>query len=1747
MDVFGVRDQVVAEYSAYVESFLTIGDPTINAFVSDELGSGRLWPHPLVGLNPSFEPGETVDELVARGILDPRCAPIFRRGKDAADDSSTALLRKPLHFHRHQQQAIEIARTGASYVLTTGTGSGKSLAYFVPIIDHVLRRGRRKGIAAIVVYPMNALCNSQMEELAKFLGVGFAAGSEPVTFARYTGQENPQQRAAIAANPPDILLTNFMMLELLLTRADPDDQLVLHAADGLQFLVLDELHTYRGRQGADVAMLVRRVRERCNATELRCIGTSATLAGTGTREERQASVAEIASKLFGTAVAPEHVIGETLRPATLRDDPTTEELRTALRAIAAYPADYQVLAIHPLAAWAERAFGVQRDGQGRLERKRPVTIAEAANTLKELTGVDATSCAAHLQAILLAGYRAKVPDTGLPLFAFRLHQFVSRGDTVYASIEPPESRHLAMEGQVWVPDGTRARKLFPLAFCRECGQHYYVVELRKQQSLAPRDLGASAAARKGELESGFIFPGAWDGALENLPEDWLETKPNGDVRVKYGNRDWQPRQIHVAPDGRCGEIGLAGGMGVWFAPAPFRFCLRCGVTYASSQRSEFGKLASLSTEGRSTATTVISLAIVRALKQVETLEPSARKLLSFTDNRQDASLQAGHFNDFIQVGLLRAALYAAVAAAGDNGVGHQEIAQRVGESLELDLQDFASNPEVELGARRKTLDALRDVVGYRIYHDMRRGWRITSPNLEQCGLLRVAYESLPELCETDRFWAGKHDLLVGAKPSERERVCRVVLDTLRRSLAIKVPYLDHLHLEALRTTSYQYLRAPWALEEHEELEVAPAFRVRRKDDAPKPKGTRYARGSERRVISVSAASGLGRFLRRGTTWPSSLLPGTALSAADLEPLAGDLFEVLARVGLVERLEEGNGDLYQLQAGEVRWLAGDGLPPPPDPVTVPKPARTRARAQVNAFFTEFYTTVALSLRGTEAHEHTAQVPAQIRQDREKDFREGRLPVLYCSPTMELGVDIADLNAVNMRNVPPTPANYAQRSGRAGRQGQPALVLTYCSSTSPHDQHFFRRQVLMVAGAVAPPRLDLANEDLVRAHLHAVWLAETGQYLGRSLTQVLDLEREGLPLREEVAYGLGSARAKREATEHCARIVQGMATVLQDAPWYGPAWLGGVMDGALRQFDEACNRYRRLYQAACQQRDQQHAIVIDLGASANARDTATRLRGEAETQIRLLVDEADSLSADFYSYRYFASEGFLPGYNFPRLPLAAFLPGRRGAGGGKNGPERDEFVSRPRFLALSEFGPRSIIYHEGSRYRVNRVILPVLAGGQPTVKAKLCQMCGYGYVGASAEEEVCRECGTILSGGGSRYLGNLLKLDNVSTQRVDRITSDEEERLRQGYEIHTAVRFAEGTQGILATRATYQPHDPDGEPLARAIYAPTATIWRINLGWNRRKDKEKLGFYLDMERGYWSKKDNPNEEGANEADDGEVPATHQLVVPYVEDRRNALLLSTERTLEPRAMISLSYALKRGIESVYQLEDSELAVEMLPSGAEPRRILLYEAAEGGAGVLSRLVQDPRALARVARDALAICHFDPRTGEDRHIADGAQERCQDACYNCLLGFTNQREHDMLDRHSIRDLLLRLADCTASTGTALDPDDLLAALLARCGSELERRFLRFLAARHHRLPDQAQPLMERYQTRPDFFYSDPDLQACLYVDGPYHEYPARQARDAAITARLEDAGYLVIRVQGDESWEAATRQYPWVFGEGLV
>ena len=196
-------------------------------------------------------------------------------------------------------------------------------------------------------------------------------------------------------------------------------------------------------------------------------------------------------------------------------------------------------------------------------------------------------------------------------------------------------------------------------------------------------------------------------------------------------------------------------------------------------------------------------------------------------------------------------------------------------------------------------------------------------------------------------------------------------------------------------------------------------------------------------------------------------------------------------------------------------------------------------------------------GMESREHTAQVTPRQREWREWRFRfedadqaciaeceaeiqasgesKQPLPALFCSPTMELGVDISALNAVYLRNVPPTPANYAQRSGRAGRSGQAASIFTYCAAQSPHDQYFFERRIEMVAGVVRPPALDIANKNLVASHLHAIWLAEAGLALSPDIPQILDLQKLGFPLKDEILRGIRQPGLVQEASIPMHRVL------------------------------------------------------------------------------------------------------------------------------------------------------------------------------------------------------------------------------------------------------------------------------------------------------------------------------------------------------------------------------------------------------------------------------------------------------------------------------------------------------------------------------------------------------------------------------------------------------------------------------------
>lgn len=648
MNIFDLDKALVDRYASFARSFSSIRAPEIDHQIRDIYEQGKFWPAPLITINPRFLPGQAIDELVATGDVAPEIASVFAVGPE----------RNPIRLHRHQERAVAKARNRESFVVTTGTGSGKSLCFFVPIVDAIIRAkkaGEAPRTRAIIIYPMNALANSQLGEIKKFVDdAGLPPHLRP-TVARYTGQESEIERQQISRDKPDILLTNFMMLELLMTRQEKLDRAVIENAQGLDFLVLDELHTYRGRQGADVAMLVRRVKQRLTPSkDLICIGTSATMSSSPDELERAAAVAEVATKLFGQPISTGSIIDEALDRATshaIKAETLGEPLRQAvLQPLAPALSDAE-LHVHPLACWIETQIGLE-DGE-KLRRRKPMTLPDAAAKLAEQTGLPQTDCARAIADMLaMMGKREdqRGGTSSRAFLAFKLHRFISGAGQAYATLEPADKRRVSLEGQKYLPEDESAR-LYPLFFCRECGQEHHSVSVTFADGAhrviaRPIDEPARDEAEPDGTETGYLVPAVnqafrFSGDVNDYPDEWLEVAANGQERLKASHRGkHEGRLVMVRPDGSFGDDGVP----AWFFAGKYRFCPECGHQPASGAR-EINKLAGLSAEGRSSATTLIVSTILAWMEKDGSLDPHTRKLLGFTDNRQDAALQAGHFND----------------------------------------------------------------------------------------------------------------------------------------------------------------------------------------------------------------------------------------------------------------------------------------------------------------------------------------------------------------------------------------------------------------------------------------------------------------------------------------------------------------------------------------------------------------------------------------------------------------------------------------------------------------------------------------------------------------------------------------------------------------------------------------------------------------------------------------------------------------------------------------------------------------------------------------------------------------------------------------------------------------------------------------------------------------------------------------------------------------------------------------------
>ena len=521
------------------------------------------------------------------------------------------------------------------------------------------------GVQAVFVYPMNALINSQVEELEKYAEAFTKKTGQPfpIRFASYTGQLREEDREPLRENPPDMLLTNYMMLELVLTRRREHvirDSMYAN----FKFLVFDELHTYRGRQGADVGLLVRRIRSKSAHTPT-CIGTSATMiSGDGSLELQKQQVAQVARDIFGTDFTPDQVINETLTPS-FADAPVPPS--DALRKPWSAPIDSQLgpetLTSYPTAIWLERRIALaEKDGQ--LVRNTPMTFGEITETLSAETGLASEGMrepSRGLDALDQSCQRTQSRLRVTPICRSNCISFSPKRVRSTRLSGPPTDRILTLEPGVYKGHDQDKKPIFPNVFSRGSGYAFICVYKDvSSRALIPREFNSTDDESTTRIP-GYVIVGddVWNPSedYEQLPDSWFNVSKSGDVSIvkKYQGRVPQP--IWFDEWGNCSDSPSLDFSG-WFMESPLLFDPTSGQFF-NAQTSEGTKLTRLGSEGRSTSTTITAFSILSRLAE-HGYDPRDQKLLSFTDNRQDAALQSGHFNDFIKVVLLRSAIRQAV-------------------------------------------------------------------------------------------------------------------------------------------------------------------------------------------------------------------------------------------------------------------------------------------------------------------------------------------------------------------------------------------------------------------------------------------------------------------------------------------------------------------------------------------------------------------------------------------------------------------------------------------------------------------------------------------------------------------------------------------------------------------------------------------------------------------------------------------------------------------------------------------------------------------------------------------------------------------------------------------------------------------------------------------------------------------------------------------------------------------------------
>ena len=1584
-----------------------------------------LWHGPYLSVQPRFALDESLAGLAGRIGLPGEVVTAFPQVD---------------RLFKHQVQAIERIASGRHTLVATGTGSGKTEAFLIPLVAHAHQGRNRPGVKAIALYPMNALVNDQEDR------VRTACEALGLRYGVYTGATPQHRRVEMQVNPPDILLTNYSMLEFILTRREDRK---LFGSGVLRHLVLDEIHTYQGALGTELACLVRRLRGHVDADdELVCVGLSATVSAGGDHEADLRRTSTFASALFGAEFDVDAVVEETpvlARAPELDRVPPAPDPSALRAALAQGATDPEGL---------RDVLGDPQDSPVldllRAQLTQPRVVDELVTTLGQLpqrTHVSEDALRAEVAGWLLLGAATHTP-AGPPVLEAKVHLFLRGMPKLVRCAGAGE--HLLLNGSTTCRDDEcAARTTYPLGICLGCGQDY--------------DLERSDP--------------------DGQPERYVARRLHADPVQAPDRRasDWYADQRctgcgRAASGTHCHDCGGA-LRDVFVAVAepgkPLTRCPVCGYGRSAGAIEEF-------TTRTAAAVTATAFSLHSGLAG-QSDDELLRRMLIFADSRQDTAFQSGYIRARARAVQVRRFIVEAVRQRQRQGRPPASFHGLVEDVLRLGQAAGLYDDPAGADARQRVLRVCEwDVLG-EIANDERR-----PPTLERLGLLSIGYPALDQLSGAELEPLFVHT--GNDEPAVRWFLGRI---------------LDHARTRG--GVSHELLRSRMdARTESDLIEAGATVRI----GAP-------ITGLGDTVIKVNGAQPISMGFRGAPgTLGRKIFPAVTTSDG-VERAVRAAVELLVRHHLLDDVQVGTGKaqvrLRQVAPQEIevrpasstlhRCSACRAVQPEASPRG--RCATFNCRGVVKPWAGDADDHERLLATGEDplvvkVEEHSGQVALEDRESIEERFKTGDLNLLVCTMTLELGVDLGQLLAVILRNVPPRPSNYAQRAGRAGRREERvALVVTF-TGTMPHDSYYYARPVEMIRGAIRPPAFLLDNQRVIARHARSLALELCGRDLPLWMRDLVSEDPAGQVTGVD---GVREALAA-DALAISDRIFTAFRTGIGDTDlaWLDREWCRRVVDAFIADLNQAVEPYRtkqktlleEWQQAAARPSHDASKALTSISASLDAMRFADRSRA--------------------YVLSYLNSVGFLPSYAFPTDTTTLSL-------------QRETVeLSHESVRALRDYAPGQLVYARGAKWFVDEIDLR---------RANLVNADG---AGALPTRNICPRCDTV----NDATAASCLSCDNTSlwpqvavpmralrAERRQRITADEEARSRRPFDITHHLGAPMTTETWLFER-----------PGLILQWERNAALTVLNRGRVTKSSPPGLPpeqFLICTGCGMWF-----------ETPTGSTPTQAQRKRQTLHDRRcnnqdvRPSVLMVERKADclhllpdmesfavgpaelPSFLASIRAALDLGGRIVLQAGDGEVGGFDWPrpdpnsDDALLRLAVMYEEVPGGAGYLRQLAERFGEVADSLLPVLDDCS------------------CERSCYACLRSYHNQTEAELLDRKLAAVFVRAFAGAPDVQGRRIPvfSDGFIG--LPR--SPIERRLAGSLIAAGAPRGHAQYPWGDRGSTdgtpRPvaivDFAW--PDQRIAVFCDGWEHHHTAEQRADDKVKRDAMIAGgWIVLSFWGGE------------------